>query len=105
MTRLPVTFSPEADRDLEHIEDYLSDRNPDAALSFLENVKESVERIAVLPEIGVIQFPDDPQLAAVRMLVFPARSFRKYLILYELLEERVYVLRIIHGAQNIEHIL
>jgi len=47
---------PQALRDLEECFVFIAKENPDAALSFLIDVEESLEQIAKFPEIGKQRF-------------------------------------------------
>lgn len=100
--KVKVFLTPEADRDLEDEFNYLTERNIDAASRFLKAMEETLEILADAPEIGSPRQFKKPQLIGVRM--WPIKSFPNYLIFYLQREEHLQVLRILHGAQDIERI-
>lgn len=92
-----VTFSPEARGDLLEIVDYLLKiAGRHTARKYDARIKRVIENLEDFPEIGPLR----PEAGAgVRMLVV-----RPYLILYsqEPHTGEVLILRILHGARNID---
>ena len=101
MTRR-VILDPEADRDIEEQFDYLAARRLDAALRFLQATSDTFEQLAEMPGMGAPRRFNNPKLAGVRM--WPIRGFENYLSFYLTTEESIQVLRVLHGARNIERI-
>src|SRR5438270_177599 len=101
MTRR-VIIDPEADRDIEEQFDYLADRNIDAALRFLQATSDTFELLATMPGMGAPRRYNNPRLAGVRMA--PIQGFKNYLAFYLTTEDSIQVLRVLHGARNIEEI-
>jgi toxin ParE1/3/4 len=83
---------------LEHL-DYIADDNPDAALRFIEAVEKAFKRLAEMPEIGSVREFDNPRLSDVRM--WPVPKFSRYLIFYQVTEDSMKVLRVLHSARDI----
>ena len=83
---------------LEHL-DYIADDNPDAASRFIQAVEKALERLSEMPEIGAVRECDNPRLAGVRR--WPVPKFSRYLIFYQVTEDSIRVLRVLHGARDI----
>jgi toxin ParE1/3/4 len=83
---------------LEHL-DYISVDNPDAALRLIEAVEQAFERLSEMPEIGSIREFANPRLSGVRM--WPVPKFPRYLIFYQVTEDNIRILRVLHGARDL----
>ena len=89
-----------AKRDLLRIYVYLGERNVDAAERFLRAVDSDLKRIAGMPNIGAKRQSNNPKLTDVRSL--PVSGFHNYLIFYTATATAVQVMRVIHGARDID---
>jgi toxin ParE1/3/4 len=98
-----VILDPEADRDIEDEFNYLADRSIDAALRFLKATEETFDDLAEMPGMGSPRRFKNSKLAGVRM--WPIKDFPNYLAFYLTTDESIRVLRVLHGARNIERIL
>jgi toxin ParE1/3/4 len=98
-----VILDPEADRDIEDEFHYLADRNIDAALRFLKATEDTFDDLAEMPGMGSARRFKNPKLVGVRM--WPIKDFPSYLAFYHTTDESIRVLRVLHGARNIEKIL
>jgi toxin ParE1/3/4 len=88
-----IRWSGEANRDLNAIFDYLTDRSPRRQLSLSARLRSRIGQLARHPLIApVVAAPD------VRMLVITRTNF---LIYYRVLGEEIVVLRVRHGAQEV----
>jgi plasmid stabilization system protein ParE len=79
---------------------YLSERNPDAALRFDVEVKAALKKIRADPLLGANL--DLPRVAHLDLRFYRPHGFDKYLIIFRLLDDTVYISRILHGSQDIE---
>lgn len=84
----------------DHIFVYIGERNMDAAERFLRAVDADLKRLAEMPNIGSRRESDHPRLAGVRSL--PVSGFRNFLIFYRSTDSELQLLRVIHGARDIE---
>lgn len=92
---------PRADRDIDQIADDLTERaSLDVGLSFLSEVYETLALIAAQPGIGWRCKVAHSRLSAARTFRVSER-FDDYLIFYQPYQDRIEVLRIIHGAQDL----
>jgi toxin ParE1/3/4 len=100
---LRIVRSPLAKADLvEHIV-YLAERNPDIADRFITAAGIAFQKLAKTPSIGA-EYPfKSPRLAGIRRWFIP--GFKNHLIFYRVSDTAVEIVRVLHGAQNIEAIL
>lgn len=91
-----LEFSREAENDLEQIADYIAERNPRRALSFLRELRSSCE------DILVNAFALVPRYEHHRIR---RRVHGNYLIFYRVDRARVVIVHILHGATDYGAIL
>ena len=89
-----LDFTLLATQDLNDIHDYLAEKSPKAAERFIEQIEKRCLRIAEMPGIGRSR---DELAAGLRSV--PEGS---YVIFYQPLEEGVMIVRVLHGARDIE---
>lgn len=85
-------FSPEAQRDLEEIWEYIASDNPVAADGLLDDIADSCELIGEQPLLGV-----EREDVAPGLRFLPVGN---YLIFYIPLTTGVEIVRVIHGARD-----
>jgi toxin ParE1/3/4 len=95
-----VVKRPEALSDLEEIQVAIGRNSLMAAERFSIEAERAFELLASMPELGGRSESDHPVLAGLR--IWPIRRFRKYLILYRALTNGIEVVRVVHGARDIE---
>jgi len=90
---LPVILTPQSQKDLQNIVAFIARDNPERARSFGNELIDSALSLTTLPERGRVT----PELndANVREIVHSP-----YRIIYEVLSDKVYVLRFWHGARG-----
>jgi toxin ParE1/3/4 len=88
--------------DLEELGTFIARDNPAAAAEVVRQLRLSFEQLAHMPQLGraVRNIKTTEQL---RMWLSPA--FRNYLIFYRELQDGVEIVRVLHGARNIQRIL
>ncbi|HWB54217.1 MAG TPA: type II toxin-antitoxin system RelE/ParE family toxin [Tepidisphaeraceae bacterium] len=92
-----------AQRDVLDIFVYIGERNFDAAERFLSAFDANLRRLAVMPNIGSLRAFGNPTLDGIRS--WPISGFENYLIFYRLIQGEVQILRVIHGARDIDRVL
>jgi toxin ParE1/3/4 len=93
---------PKADLDLDEIADYLAQQsNIDTGLSFLVEVHRTFALLTTQPAMGWRFKVSDSRLTGVRVFRVGA-PFTDYLIFYQPRGERIEILRVLHGSQNLE---
>ena len=82
---------------------YIAEDNLDAAERFLVAAEETFQLLGRMPGIGKLCRFSNPQLSAIRQ--YPVKGFKNYLIFYRATDSEVEVLRVLHGARDLEAIL
>lgn len=89
----PYTVAALAQADLDEIWDYIAEDNATAADRLLGKLHEKLLLLATQPLIGQAREELRPNLRSF--------SVGKYVIYYEPVGERINVLRILHGARDV----
>ena len=91
---------PKAVSDAESIADWIANDSLNAALRFLENVEVTLERLAKFPASGCPLKAENPAFADVRFA--RVAGFPNHVVFYVEHETAIEVIRILHGAQDID---
>jgi addiction module RelE/StbE family toxin len=86
-----VRWTTDAD-DLERICDYIAQSRPDSARRVAQSVIERIDTLETFPHLGRLG-----RVHGTREIAFPPLPF---VAVYEVEEEQIVVLRILHGAQR-----
>ena len=98
-----VSLTPQARRDIIEAALHIAGDNPNAADRFLAAIEETFAALRRLPKMGAPRPFADSRLAGLRM--FPVTGFTTYLTFYQPRDERgIVVVRVLHGARDIERI-
>jgi toxin ParE1/3/4 len=103
MKKRRVVKHERALRDLVLRCESIRQRNPRAALRFLDAAETTIRKLAASPGIGARYDADHPVLAELRL--FPIARFKKDLIFYRLIPDGIEIVRVLHGARDIASIL
>ncbi|MGH9446451.1 MAG: type II toxin-antitoxin system RelE/ParE family toxin [Terriglobia bacterium] len=96
-----ILVRPAADRDLDDQAEYLTaHQNLEMGLRFYSAAEETFQLLATQPEMGRTTEYRSAFLTGMRML--PVKQFPKHLVFYRLLEDGIEVIRVLHGARDIE---
>jgi plasmid stabilization system protein ParE len=93
---LRYSFTDDAVADLDGISDYLSARNPDAAVRVLASIVAAIERACQFPQAAP-ELDERGDVLGTRKLV--ERTYR-YVIYYRVEGTLLIVLRVFHGSQR-----
>lgn len=94
-----------ARRDLVEILDYLiREGSPDTARRFRETAEAAFNRLADMPGLGTRYEATDPAFGEVRYFPLPSR-FKRYLVFYRPVADGIEIIRVLHGARDIDGIL
>lgn len=94
MANLRVT--PQAEDDLEEIWLTIALDNPSAADKLLRRIGTKLDRLSQFPDLGS---PRPEIAAAARMLVEG-----NYVVLYEVIDDTVEIVRVVHGARDLREL-
>ena len=90
--------------DIEKCAEYLEEKaTPETALRFRSAVADALNNIVFMPGAGSPRKVRNPALPGLRMCAVP--NFRNYLLFYITPAGNVEVIRLLHGAQDVNNIL
>jgi toxin ParE1/3/4 len=89
---MAIVWTTAARRDVNEIWDFIEVRNPDAAELVSSEILRAVE--------GLLQFPKRGKPGRVKETRELVVSGLPYVVVYFLADERVVILRVLHGAQD-----
>ena len=89
--------------DLIDLAHYLSEREGARVVTrFISATRKAFERLAEAPGIGTPRDYDNPRYAGMRMTPIP--EFPKYLIFYRVEGDILKIIRVLHGARDLQAI-
>lgn len=95
---------PAADRDLDHQADYLArEAGIETALRFYDAAAATFENLVRMPGMGEQRHTTKPRLVGLR--VFRVQGFERYLVFYRPREDGIEIVRVLHGARDIDSVL
>lgn len=94
---------PRAELDQAEIYNFLAQTSAALAQRFLESVAETLEDLRSTSLPGMAWISDHPRLSEVRWS--SVRGFKNYLLIFRLDSGRLEVIRMVHGARDIETLL
>ena len=97
-----VTKTPQARQDLLELADYIARDSLDAAERFLDAAETAFHLLASMPEMGTLCEFRSPEAAGIRF--WSIRGFENHLVFYRSLKDGIDVVRVIHGARDIQAI-
>jgi len=99
-----VILRPLADLDIDHQFEYLAiEAGLETARRFLREVQQACKTLQQSPELGSPRALGDRRLAGLRM--WPVRGYRRHLMFYIPTSRAIEVVRILHGARDVESLL
>jgi toxin ParE1/3/4 len=97
-----ITIKPDAELDLlEHFV-FIGRDSVSAAERFHVAVRDAFDKLAEMPGMGRLREFESPELADVRS--WPVRGYKNYLIFYRPTTKGIDVLRVLHGARDIDRL-
>ncbi len=95
---------PAADTDLDDQAAYLArEASLEVALRFYDAAAATFEELARMPGLGERRPTADPRLEGLR--VGRIRGFEKHLIFYRPVADGIEIVRVLHGARDIDRLL
>ena len=95
-----ITLRPQAEAEMDDQFAFLTLRNVDAGLRFLDQVRESLGRLQETPDLGIRCVSVHDRLTDI--LVWKVQGFPNHLIFYRCQQDAIEVVRILHRARDIE---
>jgi toxin ParE1/3/4 len=87
-------IAKQAEYDLGDIADYIARDNPERALSFTQEIRKQFNEVAERP----LSFQSHDEWG----VGLRSALFGRYHIIFSVIDDTVYVLRVIHGARDID---
>jgi toxin ParE1/3/4 len=87
-----VRWTTDAADDLERICDYIAESRPESARRVVQSMVERIGTLETFPHLG-----RPGRVHGTREIAFPPLPF---VAIYEVREEQIVVLRVLHGAQR-----
>ena len=100
MAKYDIELLPAAYTDLDEIFDYIMADNPTAADRILNIIMDSLSRLEKYPHSGKPLLEGSLKKFSFRMVIIDP-----YLAFYRLIDNKVLVYRILHGARSYPHLL
>jgi toxin ParE1/3/4 len=97
------TLSSRAEQDITEIADYLARESLDAAVRFYDQVPVALSSLARNPGMGKPVLLKDPTLTGVR--IWRIDGFPRVLVFYHATQRGIRVVRVLHGARDIDSTL
>lgn len=97
-----IIVHEEARFDVIDIAFAIAEDNLEAADRFAEAIAAAYDRLAETPGIGAARDFGNPKLKGMRMWLVP--GFSNYLIFYTSSESELRILRVLHGARDVERL-
>ena len=98
-----LAVRPQARLDLVELATYISRDSADAAWRLLDAAEETFEFLAMNSQAGAIYSTKNAQLVGLR--VFQIRDFPNHLSFYLERELSIEIVRVLHGARNVDAVL
>jgi toxin ParE1/3/4 len=97
-----VRKRPQVIHDLIELATYIGEDNLEVSDQFLRAAEETFKLLGKMPGMGKLCQFSHPSLSGVRQQAI--KGFRKYIIFYQEIDSVVEILRVIHGARDIEEV-
>lgn len=99
MKRWRVDFTPKATREIRAHADYLSDQSPPTARRFFAAVRKTADALEHFPRAGSPCDDWHPELTGIRRCTI--QGFPRHLFFYVVEEDAVWIIRVLHGSQDL----
>ena len=99
-----VRIMPQAERDLNSETVYLAEEaDAETGIRFFEAAHETFQALLVMPGMGRLRALKNPRLTDMRQ--WSVSGFEKYLIFYRTVPTGIDVVRVLHGARDVNRVL
>jgi toxin ParE1/3/4 len=95
-----INRRPAAEADLTDHASHIAQDSVDAAERFLKSAEDAFSQLAICPYLGRPWTSGRPRLKGLRIWRIP--GFRNYLVFYRVTRDAVEIVRVMHGAQDLE---
>lgn len=99
MIKYRVVITPDAKDDLRLAYRYLRDRAPQAAQAWIKGIRQKIKSLASYPERAPLAFESAAFHEPIRCLLHGSGNRGTYRILFQIIENSVFVLHVRHGSR------
>ncbi|GGA91849.1 type II toxin-antitoxin system RelE/ParE family toxin [Ornithinibacillus halotolerans] len=100
MENYKVEVLPEANNDIDEIFDYILLDNPEAAYNMMDKIFSNLEQLTSFPKLG-----NKLDHKLIKYYEFRMLNIDPYVAFYRIMNNTVYIYRILHGARDYIKIL
>lgn len=100
---LRIIVSEPARLDLREHFEYLAERDYDKALEFFDAARQTLADLARMPGMGSSYPSQQERLKNLRK--WSIKGFKRYLIFYRSQDDRLEIVRVLYGTQDIQAVL
>ena len=101
--KLALFLLSRAEADLDAHYEFFAQNSIEKALRFDEAAFAAFDRLCEMPTIGSERRFDNPTLFGIRLWF--VKDFEKYLIFYRVFGNYIEIVRVLHSAQDTDHIM
>jgi toxin ParE1/3/4 len=87
-------------QDIQELANYIRRDSPNTAARFIRAARSTFRKLADQPGLGSIYEADNPSVENLRY--WSVDGFRNHLVFYRVSEDTLEIVRVLHGAQNID---
>lgn len=95
-----LEIAPKADEDIDRHFNHIVSESLDAAVKFYDAMFQTFDELLSMPLMGRESEYRSPKLSDMRQ--WRVKGFTKYLIFYRPLSDGIEIIRILHGASDLE---
>ncbi len=95
-----LVFLVTAVEDMTGIRSFIAEDNPEAARKVAARLKEIIKSLEKMPNLG-----KPGRVFGTRELITPHLGKTTYLVVYRVKNKRIEILRVLHGARDIDSLL
>lgn len=95
-----IIIRDEARFDVIDIAYHIAEDSLASADRFAEAIDAAYKQLAAMPGMGALRDYNNPKLKGLRM--WPVPGFRNHLIFYLASDDKLEIVRVVHGAQDLE---
>jgi toxin ParE1/3/4 len=99
----PIITTEEAIFDIAEQAAFIAEENPNAADRYISVVRETIASLCDKPTRGSLYKTGNPKPKGLRRLIVP--GFKNYLVFHPEEPRKIRVIRVLHGARDINTIL
>lgn len=98
-----IVLRERAEADIDEIADTIARRNLAAGRGFYDAILADLQQLSAMPRMGARRRAKTPTLKGLRS--WPVGGYRNYLIFYFPIDNGIDVLRVLHGAREVDRII